>query len=123
MFVGVLKVALTIVGARTLKEKRRVVSSFKERVIGRFKVSAAEISSLDDPRHAVLGFAVVSNDAAHCDSVLAEVARVASTLPDAILSDRATEIVPFGEAGRSLQRGFEALNGPIGPVDDEEDER
>ncbi len=122
MFVGVLKLALTIVGARTLKDKRRVVLSFKERVITRFKVSAAEIASLDDPRHAVLGVAVVSNEAAHCDSVLEEVARVASNLPDAMLSDRASEIVSFGDAGRNLQNRFAALNDALA-VDDEENER
>lgn len=122
MFVGVLRVALTIVGARSLKDKRRVVLSFKERVITRFKVSAAEVASLDDPRRAVLGVAVVANEAAHCDSVLEEVAHVASNLPDAILSDRATEIVPFGEAGSSIRNRFAALDDALS-LDSEETDR
>ena len=41
MFVGVLRVSLSIVGSQSLKDKRRVVASFKERVISRFRVSAA----------------------------------------------------------------------------------
>lgn len=137
MFVGVLRLALTIVGARSLKDKRRVVLSFKERAMSRMKVSAAEVGALDDPRRAILGVAVVANEAAHCDAVLEEVARVAGSLPDAILSDRASEIVPFGAGGRGLEGRFDALNRALGDTrpsdvdegadddarDDEEDER
>lgn len=125
MFVGVLRVSLSIVGSQSLKDKRRVVASFKERVISRFRVSAAEVSSLDNYRHAVIGVAVVSNEAAHCDSVLAEVAGVASNLPNAILTDRATEIVPFGEGGRGIQGGIEAAlgSGQAGVFLERDDER
>jgi hypothetical protein len=35
--------------------------------------------------------------------VLADVAHVAATLPNAVLADRATEIVSFGSAGRSIR--------------------
>lgn len=106
MFVGVMRIALQVPGARSLKDKRRVVLSFKERVIGRMKVSVAEIAALDDPRRAILGVAVVSNDAAVCDHVLADVANAAGTLPDAVLADRRTEILPFGEGGASIQGGL-----------------
>jgi uncharacterized protein YlxP (DUF503 family) len=125
MFVGVLRVSLTIVGSQSLKDKRRVVASFKERVISRFRVSAAEVSALDNYRYAVLGIAVVSNEAAHCDSVLAEVASVAANLPNAILTDRATEIVPFGEGGRGIQGGIEAAlgSGQVGMFLERDDER
>jgi len=102
MFVGVLRLSLSIVGARSLKDKRRVVLSFKERVQARFRVSAAEVGSLDDVRHATIGVACVSNEAAHCDEVLAQVASVAASLPDAVLDDRATEIVPFGAGARGV---------------------
>ena len=109
MFVGVLRLQLQIVGARSLKDKRGVVRSFKERAQSRLRVSAAEIGDLDNPRHATLGFAVVSNSAAVCDEVLANVASMANTLPDAILADRATEIVAFGDAGRGVRGGIESL--------------
>lgn len=107
MFVGALRITLDVVGARSLKDKRRVVLSFKEKVIARFKVSAAEVGGLDDPRHAYLGVAVVANDAAHCHAVLEEVAHVAATLKDAILADRATEIISLGFGGGSVERSWE----------------
>src|SRR4051812_8610492 len=100
MFVGVLRLTLDIVGARSLKDKRRVVRSFKERVQSRLRLSIAEVGELDDPRRAHLGVACVSNSATVCDQLMSDVASMAGTLPDALLTDRATEIVPFGEGGR-----------------------
>jgi uncharacterized protein len=112
MFVGVLRLTFTVVGAQSLKDKRRVVLSFKDRVTARFRVSVAEVGALDDPRYAHLGVAVVANEASHCDSVLADVAHVAATLPNAVLADRATEIVSFGSAGRSIRDSlFDRPNG------------
>lgn len=107
MFVGVMRFSLQIVGARSLKDKRSVIRSLKERAQGRLRVSIAEVGSLDHPQRATFGVACVSNDAAVCDQVLADVARMAGTLPDAVLTDQATEIVPFGEGGRGVQGGIE----------------
>jgi uncharacterized protein len=120
MFVGVLRVSLSIVGARSLKDKRSVVRSFKERVQARLKVSIAEVGGLDDPRRATLGVAVVSNEASVCDQVLADVAAMANTLPDAILTDRATEIVTFGDGGSGIAGGIEQLGSSSSSSDDEE---
>ena len=47
MFVGVLRFSLDIVGARTLKDKRSVVRSLKERVQGRLKVRPRTTLLLD----------------------------------------------------------------------------
>lgn len=123
MFVGVLRFSLDIVGARSLKDKRSVVKSLKERVQARLKVSIAEVGSLDHPRHATLGVAVVSSSSTICDQVLADVASIAGCLPDAILTDRATEILSFGEGGRGVQGGIEQTLGRIegGSEDDDEE--
>jgi uncharacterized protein YlxP (DUF503 family) len=107
MFVGVMRFSLEIVGARSLKDKRSVVRSLKERAQGRLRVSIAEVGMLDHPQHATFGVACVSNEAAVCDRMLADVASMAGTLPDAVLTDRATEILPFGEGGSGVQGGIE----------------
>jgi uncharacterized protein YlxP (DUF503 family) len=106
MFVGVMRLSLQIVGARSLKDKRSVVRSFKERAQSRLRVSIAEVGMLDHPQHATFGVSCVSNDAAVCDGVLADVAHMAGTLPDAVLTDRSTEILPFGEGGRGVEGAF-----------------
>ena len=108
MFVGVLRLSLRIAGSRSLKDRRRVVRSFKDRLQARLRVSVAEVGALDDHQAAVIGVAVVSNDAVRCDELLAKAAAMASTLRDATLVDCATEIVPFGREGSGV-RGDDRL--------------
>ena len=96
MFVGVLRLTFHIPHARSLKDKRRVVLKLKDRVRARFDVSIAEVGAQDLLQRAVLGVAVVSGDAAVCDSVLGRVAREAELAGDAVLTDRSTEIVTMG---------------------------
>ncbi len=97
MFVGVLRLTFHIPHARSLKDKRRVVQKFRDRVRSRFDVSIAEVSDQDLHQRAVFGVAVVSGDHAVCDSVLADVARSAELAEDALLTDRATEIITVGD--------------------------
>jgi uncharacterized protein YlxP (DUF503 family) len=125
MFVGVLRFSLQIPGARSLKDRRSVVRSLKERAQARLRVSIAEVGNVEDPRYATFGVAVVSSSSSVCDQVLSSVASMAGTLPDAILTDRATEIVSFGEGGSGVRGGIENALGEekFGYSDgDEEDE-
>ena len=95
--VGVLRLVFHIPHARSLKEKRGVVRRFRDRVRSRFDVSIAEVGDQDLHQRAIFGVAVVSSDASVCDSVLEQVAREASVQPDAVLTDRTTELVNMGE--------------------------
>jgi uncharacterized protein YlxP (DUF503 family) len=97
MFVGVLRLTFHIAHARSLKDKRRVVQKFRDRVRSRFDVSVAEVGAQDLHQRAVFGVAVVSGDAAVCDAVLEQVARAAESLGDAVLTDRETELVTIGD--------------------------
>src|SRR3954465_54357 len=97
MFVGVLRLTFHIPHARSLKEKRSVVRKFRDRVRAKFEVSIAEVDAQDLHQRAVFGVCVVSGDAAVCDSVLEQVARAAETQEEAVLTDRATEVIPVGD--------------------------
>ena len=105
MFVGVLRLTFHVPHARSLKDKRRVVLKFRDRVRSRFDVSIAEVAEQDRLQRAVFGVSVVSCDAAICDSVLEQVARVAETQEDAVLTDRETEVVTFGDELYGGDRG------------------
>ena len=83
--------------ARSLKDKRQVVQKFRDRVRARFDVSIAEVGAQDKLQRMVFGVGVISGDPAVCDSVLAQVARMAETQEDAVLTDRATELVTIGD--------------------------
>lgn len=71
MVIGVCTVVLHIPGAASLKDKRRAVKSLKDRLHNAFNLSVAEVDDLDLWQRATLGLAAVSNDAKHCDEVLA----------------------------------------------------
>lgn len=65
MTVGLLRLELSIRDAHSLKDKRRVIKSLKERLHQTFHVSVAEVEAMDVWQRAVLGVAMVSNDARH----------------------------------------------------------
>ena len=97
MFVGVLRLSFHLPGARSLKDKRQIVRSFRDRVRARLDVSIAEVEHMDLHQRATFGVAVVSNDATVCDELLASVASMAGNVRDAVLVDRATEILTVGD--------------------------
>jgi uncharacterized protein YlxP (DUF503 family) len=57
-----MQVELMIYDAMTLKDKRRVVKSIKDRIAHEFNVSIAEVDALEMHRKAVLGISMVGND-------------------------------------------------------------
>ena len=62
MRVGILHVDLHIAGARSLKEKRKIFLSLKERLASRFNISIAEVGAQDLWQRAELGIALVALD-------------------------------------------------------------
>jgi uncharacterized protein YlxP (DUF503 family) len=59
MIVGTLRVRLLLRQARSLKDKRQVVQSIKDRLRRSFNVSVAEIEAQESRQLAVLGIAQV----------------------------------------------------------------
>lgn len=60
--VGALAVTLHLPAPNSLKEKRRILSSIKDRVRSGFNASVSEIGGHDKWQLAVLGFSMISND-------------------------------------------------------------
>ena len=75
MKVGILRVEFIVPGPSSLKEKRRVVKSLKERLRSRFNVSAAEVDHQDLWQRGALGIAAVGSDGKIVASVLDQVLR------------------------------------------------
>src|SRR2546421_12026301 len=67
---------LHLEGCRSLKEKRHVLKSLKDRLHNRFNVSAAETAHHDLWQRAELTVCVVSNERGHAESVLREADRL-----------------------------------------------
>jgi len=70
MVIGVCSWNLSLPECRSLKEKRRVVKSLKERLQNRFKVSVAETDFQDVWTRAQLTAAIISPDSGQADSFL-----------------------------------------------------
>lgn len=70
MVVGVIGWEIQLFGARSLKEKRRVVKSLKERLRNRFNVSVAETGHQDTWQRAEITACIVTTDRRRADSVL-----------------------------------------------------
>ena len=70
---GVLSVAIHIPSAQSLKEKRHVLRSLKDKVRTKFNVSIAELDSQDKWQVSTLGFAMINNDNRYLNSCLSNV--------------------------------------------------
>ena len=108
MFVGVARLVLQIPGARSLKDRRQVVKSFKERARARLPVSISEVGDVERHQVATLGAVTVARDSAYCVSVISQLLELAGTLPDGVLADVRTEVIAFGEGGEGVQGGIES---------------
>jgi len=92
MIVGSLRVRLLCRQSRSLKDKRQVIRSIKDRMRNSFNISVAEVDELDHLQLAVLGFAMVSNEKVHVRSCLEQVLNALRCHPVAELVDHEMEV-------------------------------
>jgi uncharacterized protein len=93
MVVGVLEIRLAIRQAQSLKDKRQVVKSLRDRIRHEFNVSVSEVDAMDLRQTAVLGVTVATNEAVFANQVLAKVVDYVRRSPDAELVHYETEIL------------------------------
>ena len=93
MTVGSCRIELRIPESGSLKAKRRVVKSLKERVRARFNVGIAEVDRLDDWQRATLGVACVSNDTRLVDETLSKVVNWIEASGEALVVDYEMDLV------------------------------
>jgi uncharacterized protein YlxP (DUF503 family) len=95
MVVAVAVFEIHIPHAQSLKEKRMVVKSLRDRIRNRFEVSAAEVGLQELHQRARLGVAIVSGDEKVVTPVLEEI--VGFIEQDAALLGWSQEIVHFDD--------------------------
>ena len=81
MVVGICTVELWIPESQSLKDKRQVLHSLKDRLRGKFNLSIAEVDGQDLWQKAVLGMACVANDGSHIEQVLEQALNVIKSMP------------------------------------------
>jgi hypothetical protein len=85
--VGLVHLNLHVAQAMSLKDKRRIIKSFKVRMTNGYNVSIAEVGGLDSHRNAVLAVAMVGNDKQYVEGALQRIVNAASSHRDMILVD------------------------------------
>jgi uncharacterized protein len=92
MITGSLRVRLRLRESRSLKDKRQVVSSMKDRLRNNFNVSVAEIEALDNRQLIVLGFAMVCNETGPVRSTFEQIVNALRAHPVAEFIDHQAEV-------------------------------
>ena len=87
MFVGVVRIELHLPGSASLKDKRSVLRSLKERIRERVRASVAEVDHQDLWQRAALGVAVVSGERRQVGEMLEAVRRLVESSYGAELLD------------------------------------
>jgi len=93
MHIGVLQLELSIADAMSLKDKRRVVLSLKDRISHGNNVSIAEVGALDEHRRSILGVAMVANDARYVEGALSKLVDFVRAVPQVSLVDYRIEML------------------------------
>ena len=83
--IGVLTLDLHIEHSHSLKDKRQVLRSLKDRLRARFNVATAEIDHQDSWQRAVVGIVTVAGDRSRVEEVLQLVEKEAANLLGSIL--------------------------------------
>ena len=88
MIVGLCTVELYLPDSHSLKAKRQVLLSLKDRLRDKFNVSVAEVGEMDLWQKSVFGIACVANEQQHVNQVLDQSLNVIRSIP-------AIELVKF----------------------------
>jgi uncharacterized protein YlxP (DUF503 family) len=93
MPVGLLTLELHIPDAQSLKDKRQVLRSLKDKLRRQFNVAVAELDHQDVWQRSVIGVVTLSNEEKHVNEVLQKVLDEADRILGSILINQAIEII------------------------------
>lgn len=91
--VGILVFELNMPQCGSLKEKRRILNSLKDRIKNNFNVSISEIDMQDKWQRAILGIAAIGGSKGLIDSALSKILNFARDFRIADLVDYEIEIL------------------------------
>jgi uncharacterized protein len=93
MAVGLLILELHISEAQSLKDKRQVLRSLKDRLRDKFNVAVAELEYHDTWQRSVIGVVTLSNEEHHVEESLQHVLAEADRLLGAVLISHSVELL------------------------------
>jgi len=93
MLIGAMQIELLIPDAQSLKEKRMVLKSIKQRLQNKYNISVAEIDHQDLWQRALLGIAMVANEKRFLNEALDKILNFVDDQDQAQVIDHQIEIL------------------------------
>ena len=93
MPIGLLTLEIHIPDARSLKDKRQVLRSLKDRLRGHFNVAVAELDFEDTWQRSVIGVVTLSNEERHVEEALQKVLAEADRILGPALVSHAVDLL------------------------------
>ena len=93
MIVGLLTLDLHLLEADSLKAKRLLIKSLKDRIRNRFNVSISEVDGNDLWQRSVIGVACVANEKKMINRVFDDIRRIIINTPSIELVDSSVEML------------------------------
>jgi uncharacterized protein len=93
MVIGIVTVRISIPEARSLKDKRSVIRSLKDRIVHHMNVSAAEIGHQDVWNLSELAFVTVAAESAIVQKRISELSTALRSNPRYVLLHLSTELI------------------------------
>lgn len=92
MTIGAITVRASLTLANSLKDKRRVILSLKDRLRNKFNVAVAELDYLDEWRQTEIGIVTLANDARVVNSSLSHILNFLRDCPEIVVIEVQQEI-------------------------------
>ena len=93
MIVGILSLQISVFDAMSLKDKRAVIKSLKDRISNKYNVSIAEVDHCDNIRTSVLGVAMIAGETRFITSALSKIVDFVRAIPQLTLVDYSIETI------------------------------
>ena len=93
MPIGLLTLEIYIPEAHSLKDKRQVLRSLKDRLRGKFNVAVAELEGQDSWQRSVIGVVTLSNEERHVQEILQKVLEEADQVLGSFLINQAVDLL------------------------------
>ena len=95
MIVGICQLKISIYEAHSLKEKRRILKSLKEKLKNKFNISIAEVGENEKWQTSIIGISIVSNNKKIIESSFDKILNFVETFYELEIIDKYVEI--FGD--------------------------
>lgn len=95
MFVGTIKIELLIPGCQSLKDKRNIINSIKNRIKTKYNVSIVEVDFYEKWQRATIGISFVNGEAKEIEILCQKIIDLFFENSDFVVLNNKNSIIPI----------------------------